>query len=104
MPHFENSYNIKHSEKKLTHKELVRGLRFNIAAEYEAIQLYQQVVEATDNELVKEVLTDIANEEKEHAGELLKLLFEIEPDESKFYKEGEKEVLEMIKELKKNEN
>ena len=34
MPHFENSYNIKHSEKKLTHKELVRGLRFNIAGDY----------------------------------------------------------------------
>lgn len=104
MPHFENSYNVKKSDKKLSHEELIRGLRFNIAAEYEAIQLYQQIVESTDNELVREVLTDIANEEREHAGELLKLLFEIEPEEATFYKEGEKEVQEMIKKIDKKGN
>jgi len=101
MPHFENSYNIKHSEKKLTQSELIRGIRFNIAAEYEAIQLYEQIKESTDNELVKNVLTDIVNEEKEHAGELLKLLITLEPDEFKHYEEGKKEVEDIIKSLSK---
>ena len=49
----------------LTHNELVRAIRFMIAAEYEAIQLYTQLAESTDNKLAQEVLLDITNEEKE---------------------------------------
>ncbi len=45
-----------------------------IAAEYEAIQLYMQLAESTDNELAIEVLKDIADEERVHAGEFLRLL------------------------------
>jgi rubrerythrin len=47
------------------------------------------------------VLNDIADEEKEHAGEFLRLLRELDPDEEKFYKEGAEEVEEMIAKLKK---
>lgn len=89
------------SDKKLTHEEPVRAIRFMIAAEYEAIQLYQQTAESTDNELAMEVLIDIANEEKEHAGEFLRLLRELDHEEEKFYKEGYEEVEEMISKLKK---
>ena len=102
MPQFSNSYNVKHCEKKLTKEELIRSIRFNIAAEYEAIQLYQQVIEATDNQLVKDVLSDIANEEKEHAGELLKVLVEIAPEEAKYYAQGAKEVEEISEKEKNN--
>ena len=98
MPHFENSCNIQHCLRKLSHEELIRGIRFNIAAEYEAIQLYEQIKESTENKIVHKVLTDIINEEKEHAGELLTLLKILAPDEEKFYKEGEKEVEEILKE------
>ena len=56
---------------------------------------------STDDELAKTVLNDIANEEKEHAGEFLRLLYELDPEEEKFYKEGYEEVEEMIAELKK---
>lgn len=102
MPQFSNSYNVKHCENKLTKEELIRSIRFNIAAEYEAIQLYQQVIEATDNQLVKDVLSDIANEEKEHAGELLKVLVEIAPEEAKYYAQGAKEVEEISEKSKNN--
>ena len=85
----------------VTHEELVRAIRFMIAAEYEAVQLYQQLAESTDNRLAQEVLIDIANEEKEHAGEFLRLLRELEPEEEKFYKDGAEEVEEMIAKLKK---
>ena len=88
-------------ERKLSDAELVRAIRFMIAAEYEAIQLYQQTAESTDNELAKEVFIDIANEEKEHAGEFLRLLRELDPEEESFYKEGYEEVEEMIAKLKK---
>jgi len=101
MPEFSNPFNVLKNDRKLTHEELVRAIRFMIAAEYEAIQLYQQTAESTDDELAKEVLIDIANEEKEHAGEFLRLLHELDPHEEKFYKEGYEEVEEMIGKLKK---
>ena len=101
MPEFCNPFTVMKSDRKLTNKELVRAIRFMIAAEYEAIQLYQQTAESTDNPLAKEVLIDIANEEKEHAGEFLRLLYELDPEEDKFYKEGYEEVEEMIAKLKK---
>ncbi len=72
-------------DRKLTHEELFRAIRYMIAAEYEAIQLYMQLAESTDNKLAIEVLKDIANEERIHAGEFLRLLHEIAPDEEKFY-------------------
>jgi rubrerythrin len=101
MPEFSNPFIVLKSDRKLTHEELVRAIRFMIAAEYEAVQLYQQTAESTDDELAKNVLIDIANEEKEHAGEFLRLLHELDPEEEKFYQEGSEEVEEMIAELKK---
>jgi rubrerythrin len=47
------------------------------------------------------VLYDVANEEKKHAGEFLRLLRELDPEEEKFYREGSEEVEEMIAKLKK---
>lgn len=84
----------------LTHNELVRAIRFMIAAEYEAIQLYTQLAESTDNKLAQEVLLDITNEEKEHVGEFLRLLQVLAPDEQGFYDEGMGETNEKIEKLK----
>ena len=101
MPEFCNPFSGLKNERNVTHEELVRAIRFMIAAEYEAVQLYQQLAESTDNRLAQEVLNDIADEEKEHAGEFLRLLRELDPEEEKFYKEGAEEVEEMIAKLKK---
>ena len=101
MPEFCSPFAVMKGDRKLTDEELVRAIRFMIAAEYEAVQLYQQTAESTDNQLAKEVLLDIANEEKEHAGEFLRLLHELDPEEEKFYEEGYEEVEEMIAKLKK---
>ena len=43
---------------------------------------------------------DIADEERVHAGEFLRLLHELAPDEEKFYAEGAEEVEEEIEKLK----
>ncbi len=101
MPEFSSPFTVLKNDRKLTSEELVRAIRFMIAAEYEAIQLYQQTAESTDNKLAKEVLLDIADEEKEHAGEFLRLLHELDPEEEGFYKEGYEEVEEMIEKVKK---
>ena len=101
MPEFCTPFTVMKSDRKLTREELVRAIRFMIAAEYEAIQLYQQTAESTDDALAREVLLDIANEEKEHAGEFLRLLRHLDPEEEGFYKEGAEEVEEMMEKLKK---
>jgi rubrerythrin len=101
MPEFGNPFSVLKNDRMLTCEELVRAIRFMIAAEYEAVQLYQQLAESTENELAKEVLIDIANEEKEHAGEFLRLLHELDPEEEKFYRDGAGEVEEMIARLQK---
>jgi rubrerythrin len=56
-----------------------------------------QIAEATSNKLAVEVLTKIADEERVHAGEFLRLLYELAPDEKKFYAQGAKETEEKIK-------
>jgi rubrerythrin len=101
MPEFGSSFSGLKNARKLTEEELIRAIRFMIAAEYEAIQLYMQLAESTDNKLAQEVLKDIADEERVHAGEFLRLLKELAPDEEKFYKEGEEEVEEEIEKLGK---
>jgi len=97
MPEFGNPFSGLAERGKITKEELVRAIRFMIAAEYEAVQLYLQLAESTDNKLAQEVLRDIADEEKVHAGEFLRLLKELEPSEEKFYAAGAEEVEEEIK-------
>ena len=101
MPEFGTPFSGLAKDRKLTKPELVRAIRFMIAAEYEAIQLYMQLAESTDNALAIDVLTDIADEERVHAGEFLRLLKELAPDEEKFYQEGAEEVEEELAKMKK---
>jgi rubrerythrin len=96
MPEFGNPFSGLKHDRKLTDEELVRAVRFLVAAEYEAVQLYMQLAESTDNELARAVLKDIADEERVHAGEFLRVLKELAPDEVKFYEEGAQEVEEII--------
>lgn len=100
MPEFGVPFSGLANDRKLTHEELIRAIRFMVAAEYEAIQLYMQLAESTDNKLAIEVLKDIADEERVHAGEFLRLLRELAPDEEKLYAKGAKEVEEEILKLK----
>lgn len=101
MPDFGHPFSGLAKDKKLTKEELIRAIRFMISAEYEAVQLYIQLAESIDNKLAIEVLKDIADEEKVHAGEFLRLLKELAPDEEKFYQEGAEEVEAEIKKMKR---
>ena len=99
MPDFGSPFAGLANDRKLTHEELIRAIRFMVSAEYEAVQLYIQLAESTDNKLAIEVLRDIADEERVHAGEFLRLLHELAPDEKKFYAQGAEEVEETIEKL-----
>lgn len=96
MPDFGSPFSGLANGKKLTDSELIRAIRFMVAAEFEATQLYVQLAESTDNPLAVKVLKEIADEELVHAGEFLRLLHELAPDEAQLYAKGAKEVEEMI--------
>jgi len=100
MPTFGSAFSGLAKDRKLTDTELVRAIRFMVVSEYEATQLYMQLAESTDNKLAIEVLKEIANEERVHAGEFLRLLYELAPNEKKLYAKGDKEVEEKIKKMK----
>ncbi len=98
MPDFADPFSG-NVERKMTPTELIRALRLNLAAEQEAINLYQAHADATDNELAKAVLLDIADEEREHAGEFQRLLNILLDDEEELMADGASEVDEMAEEL-----
>jgi hypothetical protein len=100
MPTFGSPFSGLANNRKLTDEELVRAVRFTVAAEFEATQLYMQLAGSTNNKLAVKVLKDVADEERVHVGEFLRLLNELAPDEEKFYAKGAKEVEEMIKKMK----
>ena len=100
MAEFLNPFQGKLPDRMLTLGELIRAIRQNIAAEEEATHLYTAHAEATDNELAKRVLLDIADEERVHVGEFSRLLSILtEGEEDKFLAEGAQEVNEMAAEL-----
>ena len=96
MPDFNTIQNIYSPERKLTSTEILRAIKFSIAAEYEAIQLYQQIMENTNNKNVIKALAEISNDEKKHVGGLNKLLEILSPEDNKIYQEGAEEILEEI--------
>lgn len=99
MPDFPDPFSGKVPDRKLTFNELIRAIRLNIAAEQEAIHLYQAHADATDNELAAAVLRDIADEEREHVGEFQRLLYILLDDEEELLADGAEEVDEMAEEL-----
>jgi uncharacterized protein len=99
MPDFSNPFSGNVPGRKLTREELIRAIRLNIAAEHEAIFVYMAHADATDHPLAKEVLTDVANEEREHLGEFEYLLQVLTGDEETYKETGRREVKEMAGEL-----
>ena len=100
MPEFLNPFSGV-VPRKLTDSELARALRQNIAAEEEAVHLYQPHADATDNELARHVLMDIANEERVHIGEFQRLLGILLGDEDALLAKGAAEVDQAAKEVSK---
>jgi rubrerythrin len=73
-------------------------LRVGIIAELDAINLYQQLADMTENTNIKKILLDIAKEEKTHVGEFQALLLKQDEEQKKELEEGKKEVDELTKE------
>jgi len=87
--------NIKEVKKEDIDKEILRA---GIIAELDAINLYEQMAALTKNEHIKEILLDIAKEEKTHVGEFQALLLKYDEEQVKELEEGKEEVEELINE------
>jgi rubrerythrin len=70
-------------------------LRAAIIAEFDAINLYEQMAALTENKYLKTILLDIAEEEKTHVGEFQALLMVNDKQQEKELVEGKKEVEEL---------
>ena len=84
--------NLEKIKKEDLDKEI---LRVGIIAELDAINLYEQLAAMTENKNIKEILLDIAKEEKTHMGEFQALLLKEDKEQVKELEEGRKEVEEL---------
>ena len=91
MPDFVNPFSGM-VPRKMTKEELLRALRLDLAAEEEAIHAYTAHADATDDELAKKVLLDIADEERVHVGEFQRLINLLAPEEPDLLAAGAAEV------------
>lgn len=68
--------------------ELLQALRVDLAGELEAIIGYEAHAMSTTDERVKKVLSHIADEERQHVGELQQLLFIMSPQDAQKTQKG----------------
>lgn len=66
-------------------------------AELDAISLYEQMADMTQNRNIRKLLLDVAKEEKTHVGEFQALLLKEDKEQEKELKEGKKEVEALMK-------
>lgn len=69
-------------------------LRVGIIAELDAINLYEQMAAVVKNAKIKDVLLDIAKEEKTHVGEFQALLLMLDKEQVEELEKGKTEVTE----------
>ncbi|HDQ06703.1 MAG TPA: rubrerythrin [Candidatus Bathyarchaeota archaeon] len=80
-------------EKKFLDREI---LRLAIIAELDAVTLYEQLAATTDDKVIREVLLDVAREEKTHVGEFQTLLLRIDKEQVEELKKGKEEIEEEL--------
>lgn len=78
--------------RQMSNDELLQALRVDIAGELEAIIGYEAHAMATNDTRVKKVLAHIADEERQHVGELQQLLFMLNSNEEQMHEQGKKSV------------
>ncbi len=83
---------LRENNDKLSDAEIVR---LGLIAELDAINFYEQLATLAKDDIVKKALMDIAYEEKEHVGEFLELLKQLDPEQIKAIEKGMKEIKEM---------
>ena len=82
--------------RKMNAAELARAIMQDIAAQLDAVAVYQAHIDATDDERAKKVLANARDDEKEHVGEFLALLEILDPRQAEYIKKGRVEIAELL--------
>lgn len=96
MPEFSTPQSVKKADTIFTESEMIRSIRFAIASEFEAIQIYEEMIENINNKDAKTIIEEVIEDEKVHVGNFLQLLKILNPEEEEYYKEGYKEALDLL--------
>ncbi len=68
------------TDEKLTQEEIIKTLGFLVTAEYKFVKLYLQLAASIEDEYSTQMLKEMADEDKQHAGVLLELIQDIAPE------------------------
>jgi rubrerythrin len=71
--------------------------RLAMIAELDAANLYERMITLVQDNDLKEILQDVANEEKVHVGEFEYVLEKLDPEWEEYEDEGEEEAEDKIK-------
>jgi rubrerythrin len=86
-------FDLNKVKKEDVDKEILRAA---IIAELDAINLYEQMADLTENSDMKKILLDVAREEKTHVGEFQSLLLDLDDEQVVELEQGRKEVNEEL--------
>lgn len=98
MPEFSHPFQGNKCDRTLTKEELIRAIRFSIASEFEAIQLYEQLKDSINDEKCKKILEEVADDERVHVGNFQFILEQLSPKDKSAIKEGFEEAKKIISE------
>lgn len=84
------------TDKPLNDRELARAVRISIAAEHDATHFYELVADLVEDNNIKKLFQDIANEEKVHVGEFEKVLQTLDKDNNSYVEKGKTEATEKL--------
>ena len=84
---------LENVDKEIRDREI---LRVGMIAELDAVNLYEQLAAMAEDETIKEVLMDIAKEEKTHMGEFQTLLLMKDKEQVEELAKGKEEVEELL--------
>lgn len=101
MPEMSSAHSVKSLNHKFSSIELARALRLAIADEYEAIQIYEQIAESTEDATIREVIMHIVEEEQKHADQFWDLLGRVIPEEHEIYDSAVEENKEIIQKIRR---
>ena len=84
-------FNIYNTNDMTNNFKTIQNAREDIIGELDAIIQYENHLMETNNDSVKETISDIAKEEKLHVGQLFGLLFSLDPESKTQFEKGLKE-------------
>ncbi len=80
--------------KQLSPQELLQAIRADMAGELEAIIGYEAHAMACNDERVKQILIQIADDEKKHVGQLQQILHMLNPHEQQMFDQGQNKIMQ----------